>query len=60
MTMFIVDGDIFTPAQMLDANASDADLCDWILRALPGDSFPALIECRCVSAVIENAQAQQE
>lgn len=30
-----------TLAEMLESNRDDADLCDWLQRAKPGDTFHA-------------------
>lgn len=48
---WVVDGATYTLAQMLEANADDADLCDWLRTAKPGDVFPAFIDCRCMGDV---------
>jgi hypothetical protein len=48
---FIVDGaEPVSLADMLAANADDAELCEWARGAKPGDTFPALVECRAVAA----------
>ncbi len=48
---FIVDGgEPVSLADLLAANADDAEVCEWARSAKPGDSFPALVECRAVAA----------
>ena len=34
---FVVDGERFTLAEMLDANEGDDATCDWCRNAAPGD-----------------------
>ena len=43
---FVVDGTSYTLAEMLSANADDADLCAWLVNARAGDRFPAIVDCR--------------
>lgn len=45
---FLVDGAIYTEAQMLDANQDDDELRAWIERAEVGDAFPAIVSCERV------------
>lgn len=46
--LFQVDGEPFTKEDMLAVNAEDAELCEWIEQAKPGDVFPAFVRCECV------------
>lgn len=48
---FIVDGQRVTLADFLDANCSDFDACEWAESAKPGESFPAFVQCQCVSGL---------
>lgn len=45
---FEVAGRRFSLAEMVEANASDADFCAWAREARPGDSFPDGEGCQCV------------
>ena len=46
---FVVDGERYSLAEMLDANAEDDVTCDWLRAAKPGDVFDDMhaerIEC---------------
>jgi hypothetical protein len=43
--VFEVDGARYTLAELLEANADDSALCEWLRTAPDGDRFPALISC---------------
>ena len=48
---FVVDGNPpCSLSDMLHANADDAEVCEWARTAQPGDTFPALAECRCIAS----------
>jgi len=49
---FIVGSDTstsYSTDDMLCANESDADLCDWLRTARPGDLFPDGEGCKCIT-----------
>lgn len=56
---FLVDGQRFSKASMLSANADDEDVIEWVRVALPGDCYPALVDCVCVLASDEVLVAEQ-
>ena len=43
--VFSVDGSPCTLADLLAANADDAEFCEWARVAQVGERFPALVEC---------------
>lgn len=43
--MFEVDCGHYTKAEMLEANADDSDLCEWLRTANVGDHFSAFVSC---------------
>jgi hypothetical protein len=43
--MFEFDGQVFTAAQMLEGNAHDDDVCEFVRSAAPGDVFCG---CTCI------------
>ena len=43
---FIVECQRYSLSEMLAANRDDAELCEWVRRAQPGDVFPAHADCR--------------
>lgn len=47
---FAVDGEQYSLADLLSANADDPEVCAWARSAQPGDRFPALVDCVCVAA----------
>ena len=48
---FEVAGATYTLQQMLEGNADDEALCEWLQAARPGDYFPDGLGCRCVAHV---------
>lgn len=50
-TRFEVDGVTYTLQQMLEGNADDEALCEWLQAARPGDYFPDGLGCRAVAHV---------
>ena len=47
--LFEVEGQTYLLGQMLAANADDEGFCEWLRTAKPGDVFPGVIECKCVT-----------
>lgn len=47
--IFEVDGERYTYADMIAANADDDGLCSWLRTAQVGDVFPAFVPCTRVA-----------
>lgn len=45
---FEIDGQRYSEADMLSANAHDADVCEWVMVAKPGDVFADMQRVVCV------------
>lgn len=46
---YMVDGKVYTLAQMLASNRDDEDVCDWLCDANPGDVFEDIQRVECVA-----------
>jgi hypothetical protein len=47
---FLVEGELYTLADMLQDNDSDTDFCDWLVSANVGDRYPSVVSCERVPA----------